>query len=1100
MGKQNRFFPAGKKVLFTIFSVFLSFLFAQVRGDTLPDFVEVSSPVNSDLKFITFFSSESGLACGKQILIYKNGRWEKYTSQPPVSVDLIFPLDTNSFFITSRSQFQESELYYSKDGHWKKRWHPLANSILSMYFTDSINGVITAPGEVAILKNNHWIRISPPGNRPVNNVFIDRDSAIWTQVDNTGIFKYNKGKWLKIKDSDQVKYLNYKNDTVFVLANNFYGYIDDNNTIKILSGRTDLIYLRSFMPISKNEAIAVGTNGLILHYINGRWEQLESGVNEDLHAIWVLPDGSCWIAGNDGLLLTSGISVPGLPDISHWKGFKEVPFNSFAKVIDDEYGVVAADFDNDGLTDIFTCGLFEANHLYINLGSNNFVDKARHWNMSGEESINFRELNLGACAADFDNNGYEDLYVSSLNGKNKLYKNIRGDHFVDYSEISQGTGDENDRTNSVISGDVDNDGDVDLFITNENSSNRLYLNNGAGIFSEDITETAGLATDFGGMGCCFGDIDNDGDLDLYVANWSAKNILYRNLLKETGQLVFKIITDKAGVGGENYTKSNAVVFADIDNDSDLDLFVTNRKTSNKLYLNDGKGIFTDVTASFLGIDTLKSYGAVIIDFDGDGYKDIYISNVGRNTFYKNINGERFVDNTLKYGAGIEGYSTGSAAADFDNDGYTDIYVANYIGKSSILLHNNHTGRQFIQANLKCYENNRDGTGTKLWFFNDGGLNNPKQLISYMEISGGSGYASMSQRFLPVSVPGKKFVDIKVIFPSGEIKTFEHIQTGKPLIVNDVEGWEKNMLITEHWWTRQVRDPYKLIKLLSWLIVILLVVLAVIRGYKRYAWTWGYSTVFIVFLILIFYFQSGYFEYKNIWLSSIFPVLSVLLLILLVHLYFERRNIKTQALTEQERIRENLSRDLHDDLASTISTIAIYLTLIRYNLKKTDKKVIELLDKTMVLSGNASTAITDLVWAIKPKPESLNNLITRINSNFSVLFKEQGILFSVETGKNTDTIILNTKTKKNLYLIIKEALNNTLKYADAFRVKIEVNYQKPEIILLLKDDGNGFDVATAMKKGHGLSNMKKRAQEMDGQLEITSATGRGTKIKLRFKPD
>ena len=1069
-------------------------------GETdFPTFTCVFSPVNSDLRFITFFSPEYGMASGKQILVYKNNRWTKYASQPPVAVDLIFPLDSNSIFVASRTKFQESELYFGNGRHWEKIWFPLANSIAAMYFTDRNNGVVAAMGEIAVLRNNHWKWLPPPSNKSITSILIDKDSSIWIQMHHAPLFKYD-GKWSKIKNSDQTKFLRYKNDTVFLMNDNSFGYVNNRDSVITLSTGNDFKQLFSFLPLNKDEAIAVGTDGLIMYYKNGHWKQIESGVTENLQAIWVLPDGTYWIAGNDGVLLTSSSVNMDSLDASHWKGFKEVIFNSFAKVIDDEYGVVAADFNNDGMVDIFTCGLFEANHLYINSGSNNFIDKARSWNVSGEESINFKELNLGACAADFDNNGYQDLYVTALNGSNKLYKNIRGKYFLDYSEISHGTGNESDRSNSVASGDVDNDGDIDIFVTNENSTNRMYLNNGAGIFTEEVTESAGLTSDFGGMGCSFGDIDNDGDLDLYVTNWSAINRLYRNLLKETGQLVFEDITNKAGVGGEAYTKSNAVVFADIDNDADLDLFVTNRKTSNKLYLNNGNGLFTDETIGYLGIDTLKSYGAVIADFDGDGYKDIYVSNVGRNFFYKNVEGKRFVDNTLKYSAGIEGYSTGSACADFDNDGYLDLYIANYIGESSVLLHNNHTGLNFIQVNLTCYENNTDGTGSKLYIYEDGGMNKSQQLINYMEISGGSGYASMNQRYLPIPVPEREFVDLKIIFPNGKTKNIKHAKTGSSILIEDVSGSKKNLLLAGHWWKRQVKDPHKLIRLLSWLFVVIVIAFSIRRGITRYHWRWMFIAGFSVALILLFYFQSGYFEFKNILFSSIFPVLSVIILISLVHLYFERKSIKVLALAEQERIRENLSRDLHDDLASTISTIAIYLTLIRYNLKKSEDKITELLDKTMTLSGDASTAITDLVWAIKPKSESLSNLMARINNNFSTLFKEQGIIFTVTSGTDTENIILNTKAKKNVYLIIKEALNNILKYADAFRVKISISYNRPEIRLSVKDDGLGFDPAVVKRKGHGLSNMKNRAEEMNGQLEIKSFKGKGTEIILRFKPE
>ena len=1099
MGKQNWSSRIKGKILFAITLTLLSFLSVQADEDNSYKWAQVPSPINTDIRFITFFSSDNGIASGKQLIIYRKGRWVKYANQPPVAIDLIFPLDTNSIFITTQTKYQESELYFGKGRRWEKIWSPLANSVTALYFTDKNNGIVAGMGEIAVLKNSRWHWLPPVDNESFTSVMMDKDSTIWAQTMKLGLLKYN-GKWVKIKNSETVNLFSYNHDTIFVVGNDFFGFVNKYDSVVKISTNNELKWALSFFAASKNEVLAAGVNGMIMRHSRGAWEFMKSGVTENLYAVTMTSDSTYWIAGSDGLLLCSDSAYLNSSETDYWKGFKVIVFKSYAKVIDDEYGVVVTDFNNDGLADIFTCGLFEANHLYMNRDNNKFTDKARKWNVSEDEGDGSRKLNLGACAADFDNDGFADLYVTALNGKNKLYKNIRGNHFIDYSDISLGVGSETDRTNGVITGDVDNDGDLDIFIANENATNRLYLNNGAGIFTKEVTESAGLTTDFGSMGCSFGDIDQDGDLDLYVANWSAKNILYRNLLQETGQLVFENITEEAAVGGETYTKSNAVVFSDIDNDADLDLFVTNRKTSNKLYINNGQGMFSDKTASLLGIDTLKSYGAVIADFDGDGYKDIYVSNVGRNIFYKNMGGKGFTDNTLEYGAGIKGYSTGSAAADFDNDGNIDLYVANYIGESSVLLHNNHLSRQVIQVSIVGFENNGDGIGAKLFVYGDGGLNKKQQLISYIEISGGSGYTSMNQRSLPVPVPGREFVDLKIVFPTGKIKTIRHAETGNTLVVEDVSGTQKNLLLANRWWKRQVKDPHKLIRLLSWIFVVLIIAFATKRGYKRYSWSWIFIVGFSALLIFLFYVQSGYFEFKNIWFSTIFPVLSVLILISLVHLYFERRNIKMLALAEQERIRENLSRDLHDDLASTISTIAIYLTLIRYSLKNTEKKLTELLDKTMALSGDASSAITDLIWAIKPQPESLGNLILRINNNFFTLFKERGIKFSTHSGIDLEQIILNTKTKKNIYLIIKEALNNILKYAEASEVNINVTYQKPFVQLSLADNGIGFDPETVINKGHGLTNMSSRADDIKAYFEIKSALGKGTDIFLSFKPE
>lgn len=1081
-------------ISFVLFSV----LNAQPENSNKPNYVLAPSLVNSDLKVIHFFSSENGVACGKQILIYKKGEWIKYPKQPPVEINLFFPLDTNSFFITSDNKYQESDLFFGENGKWNKVWIPIAGNIFSMNFTDRENGVIAGLGEIVLLKNSHWQWLTPPTNNSIINVLTEKDSIIWAHSYEAGLFKYN-GKWNKIKGSEQLTHIQLHQHSIYVLGHDFIGFVNSHDSLTILLTDKRLLLASSFYVQNDSNMTIVGQKGSVMRLKNGQLWPVKSGVKENLNAAWMVNDQKGWIVGNDGVILEYSTGVYDKSEMDRWKGFKKVTLNAYAKVVDDEYGVVASDFNKDGLVDIFTCGLFESNHLYINSGNNKFTDKAQQWHVVGEESDKMHLLNLGACAGDLDNDGDEDLFVTALNGRNKLYKNIRSNYFIDYSAVSHCTGQENDRTNAAIFGDVDNDGDLDIFITNENSSNRLFLNNGAGIFTE-TTEPAGLDTDFGGTGCSFGDIDNDGDLDLYVANWSAKNILYRNLLQETGQLVFENITQIAGVGGEFYSKSNGVVFSDIDNDADLDLYVTNRKTSNKLYLNNGNGLFTDKTTDFIGEDSLKSYGAVITDFDGDGYKDIYVNNVGDNVFYKNMKGKGFADQTAKYNIGIGGYSTGSAIADFDDNGSPDIYVANFIGESSALLMNQMNNQHFIKVKIRGIKNNSSGIGTKVFIYSEKPLVNFSKHINYTEISGGSGYASMNQRFLPITIPGQDFVDIKVVFPRGEIKTLKHVKAGSSVIVEDETGMAKVFLLTSRYLLLYVNDSEKLLLFLAWLFILIVIAITVAYGLKKFSWSPYFIIVIIALLLFVFYFQTGYFAYRNIWLSIIMPILSVMILITLNLFFFERKRIKKVAAEEMEQTQRKLSRDLHDDLGSTVSTIGIYLTLIRYNLKSKENKLDQLLDKTAEMVNSAASAITDMVWAVNPKPESLEDLIFRIQKNFIAIFHERGIQFTVNSNTETAKILLNYKIKQNIYLIVKEAINNTLKYADATAVEIVVKKQGQGIHIAIKDNGKGFHLSSAENKGHGLINMQKRTEEIKAGFEIITSPNNGTEINLIFRMD
>ncbi|HHH53846.1 MAG TPA: hypothetical protein ENK91_09325 [Bacteroidetes bacterium] len=1063
-------------------------LFSQSKSNNI--WVPVPSPIYSDLHSIQLFSDTSGIAVGDQVLVLKDNKWIEMKDQPPVKITSIFAIDTNSIFAWSKNSFQESELYYWNGKKWEEINHPLVNYIFSMNFIDRSYGVICGCGEVAVFENNKWKFFPPVMNIAIKNILITKDSTFWILSENNKLFKY-KDKWKQINITDPILQIDIFDDNIYLISDDFFGKIV-LDTIQKISYNKKIENTVSFSIVKSKEIFTIGSNGLILHYFNGKWEQNRINTEDNLNSIFMLNSDDGWIVGDNGTILHYTNQPDSINNIKYWKGFKANTLNHNVKIVDDEYGVVTADFNLDGLVDIFTCGLFEANHLYINKGNNYFVDEHNKYKILNKKN----RLNLGACAGDIDNDGYPDLYITCLNGTNTIYKNINGKYFVDYSSISSGIGNKEDRTNSAILGDIDNDGDLDLFIANEFSSNRLYLNNGAGIFDE-VTKKAGLISKYGGIGCSFGDIDNDGDLDLYIANWYGENKLYKNLLKESGNLQFQDISHKANVQGDIYTKSNAVVFTDIDNDADLDLFVSNRKHSNKLYINNGFGIFSDKTNELLGIDSFKTNGVLIADFDGNGYKDIYLSNVGKNVYYKN-NGSKFVIQSSKYNTDIAGYSTGSAYADFDNDGDLDIYVANYLGESSTFLINKLNNRNFMKLDFQCSKINKQGIGSKVYVFKNNGQNDISRLIDFREIAAGSGYCSMNEINPIIPIQDNEFVDIKIVSPLGEVKTFQHIKRGSKLIVSDVKGLSKQMILIEQFLLRQIFDPHRLYEMIKWIFILILIAFFIQYGYRRYDWS-IYLTISIALLLFIIYFIQFHFLEYNIFLySTVLPLISISGLIFLLYQYFERKHIKQFTITEKEQIKEKLSRDLHDNLASTISSIGIYLTLIGYNITDKDGKLKQLLQKSESLVGEAASSITDLIWTIKPKPETLSNLMTRINNNFAELLSGKNINYSTTYKIDTEKVLLKPVIKQNLYLILKEVLNNILKHAEAKNITIDIESEKSNIKITIKDDGIGFDYDKIKRKGHGLTNIRKRAEDMKSVLNIVSGVGKGTVYELIFQ--
>jgi hypothetical protein len=264
-----------------------------------------------------------------------------------------------------------------------------------------------------------------------------------------------------------------------------------------------------------------------------------------------------------------------------------------------------------------------------------------------------------------------------------------------------------DATYGAAWGDYDNDGDPDLYIANSGTPNRLLRNDG-GAFTD---VTAGPLGDTGhGRAASFADYDNDGDLDIYVCNTAGEaNKLLRN---DMGSFV-DVTAGPLGNTGD----SEGAAWADYDFDGDLDIYIVNNGSANRLLENTGGGVFVDATVSPLD-DGGNGYSASWADYDNDGDPDIYLVNDGPNRLFRN-DGGLFTDVTAgPLGNGDDG--RGAAWADYDNDGDLDVYLVNY-GSANNLLRNDGAGG-FTDVTTGPLGNLTYGMGAAwLDFNNDGKL-------------------------------------------------------------------------------------------------------------------------------------------------------------------------------------------------------------------------------------------------------------------------------------------------------------------------------------------------------------------------------------------
>ncbi|MCL5029615.1 MAG: FG-GAP-like repeat-containing protein [Bacteroidetes bacterium] len=1088
------------------------------------------SPSYTSLNKIFMSSANHGIIGGRVLIEYSNRAWNISKSQPPsLRVTDIFAASEKNIWVTNNTPSNLSELFHFDGVKWEQVYQPLANTVTAMVNSEKGNNIEWLGGDRELVhkKNNSWKFLPfPTSSGSITYIFPEDEDIVWVQVSKTKLFRFDGFKWTQFFNNDIVSFVYFDSPSHgFVLINDKL-YERNGLNFSLHSQSNLLKQVVKLDIINKNDIWGIGLSGLVLHYYQNKWHKELIPTIEDLYDIKMLTPNEGWVVGNNGIILHYSTSKKSNKQ-NQALGFNSIKIITTSKEIMDEYGVAMDDLNNDGLKDVYTVCIFDPNRLYINhsilnnegkVVTLNFLEESRARNTTGisgdTSSSNFRELDLGVGLGDVDNDGDLDIYLCNLLGTNKLLLNDGKGYFRDVSkESNRGIG-KNERTNAAIFGDVDNDGDLDLFITNEESTNRLYLNDGNGYFTE-VTQSAGLTTTNGGTGAAFGDIDGDGKLDIYVTNWSAPNILYHNESSKENGIKFKNITASSSVAGEPFAKSNGVCFADIDNDGDLDLFVTNRKLSNRLYLNDGKGNFTDITESYIGLDSMLSYGATFGDFDQDGYQDLYVANVGENVLYKNIGGRKFILVTAQFGAQMTGYCTGSACGDVDNDGDLDLYVASYITGNSILFINNINNHNFIKFKIEGTISNRDAIGTKISLYKSGHSGDQNYLIGYREISGGSGYGSYNSREVHFGVKDSIKYDAVISFPASGIKRIlNNISAGSLYFINEEEGLAGSLTIFSKYIKRFFLDPQVHFETYKFLIVLIIFILSGLWGHKRYGWGKNHQFTFHGTTAILYWIQIWIFMYKGFFLDTILPLIFVLVSLSILHLIYERVIMVRINRLEKQATRDRIARDLHDDLASTLSSSAIYTEALKRSLKELPKEGANLIEKINSLLVEASEAVTDIVWTVSPFNDTLDDLILRLKTFISDCCRIKEIEYKVGIYVEKANYKIHEELRRNIYLIFKEALNNIIKHSSAKFVRFDVEVNKNILKMILEDDGNGFskddnfifspsvtsliNIKTGSAHGNGLKNMYRRAEEIKAKLDIDSSPGNGTKISLTYK--
>ena len=440
-------------------------------------------------------------------------------------------------------------------------------------------------------------------------------------------------------------------------------------------------------------------------------------------------------------------------------------------------GCAVADYDNDSDQDLYVTN-YGPNVLYQNNGDGTFADATE------QAVVGASQWSTSAAFFDYDNDGVIDLYVTNYVDftveTNKvcggyvrtnsqgyraiieatrshcapleyggvpdvLYHNNGDGTFADVS-VAAGIDDPSGKGLGVVALDYDGDGDQDLFVANDGTPNFLYQNLGDGTFENAALKKGvaynGVGESEAGMGVDFGDYDNDGDFDLFVANFSYEtNTLYRN---EGG--FFKDATAEAGLADPSQRFLGfGTNFLDYDNDGDLDLYVANGHVQDKIALFQS------------GVEYMQEHQLFRND-GGGGYAEA-----------SSISGEWFLHKQI---------SRGAAFGDYDGDGDVDVLVTNCGGEARLVRNDGGNRENWLMVRTMGTHSNRDGIGTRVRVVAEG-------LEQVRQVRSGSSYLTASDPRLHFGLSHRTRIDlVEVRWPSGLVQRLEQVPVNQMLVVEE----------------------------------------------------------------------------------------------------------------------------------------------------------------------------------------------------------------------------------------------------------------------------------------------------------------------------
>jgi enediyne biosynthesis protein E4 len=494
-------------------------------------------------------------------------------------------------------------------------------------------------------------------------------------------------------------------------------------------------------------------------------------------------------------------------------------------------GVAVFDYDNDSNLDIFFTNGADItdlkkpsakywNRLFRNNGDGTFTAVTEKAGLAGAG------YDDAVAVGDYDNDGYEDLFVAGVH-RNTLYHNNGNGTFTDVTEKA-GLAKIDGKYGPLWSTgaawvDVNNDGLLDLFVVNymqwdvqhepnckfgdkpeychpkfyKPLPNQLFLNNGDGTFT-DVSSQSGIRSHLGkGMGVAIADYDRDGLPDIFVTNDKLFNFLFHN----KGKGRFDEVASESGVAlpeQGNAISGMGVDFRDLNNDGLPDIALVALATETfPIYQNDGDGSFTDITAKSgmaLLSDSMSGYSANIGDFDNDGWKDLFVSRGDvqspamagvrkidqNNTIFRNLEGTKWSALTEEAGFATQPprRHRGAAVGDLNHDGKLDIVVTALSAPAEVWINDTHNENHWLELSLVGTKSNRDAIGARIRVVAGG-------KTQFNHVTTASGYASSSAGPVHFGLGAARLADqVDIRWPSGTVQKLKNVQLDRTIRVKE----------------------------------------------------------------------------------------------------------------------------------------------------------------------------------------------------------------------------------------------------------------------------------------------------------------------------